>query len=355
MKIAFILPGHGSSGGVRCISLVGERLRERGHAVRLLYRKPERSLRDWGRLVQRKMFFRSAPDWIEQFDGPILAFEDLSRFQFDREEILVAVGMAECAQLAALDSLPNPKIQYLHGSTPLSPKQVDKALSLRYPKIVVASYLKDLVESRGYGEDVLAVIHNGIEPGDYFRSVSESERDGVGTIYALHPVKDPETVLGALNQLARVQPETPIRVFSTDRRPKQIPSRNYWRYPSLAIAREIYSKSLIWIVGSRSEGFPAPVLEAMSCGCVVVATDCGGPKDMIEDGVNGFLVPVGDANGIVKRVQQLLVDPVLRQQMQLRAMETVGRFTWEKCVNQLEHVLDQTADSQLKQAVNVRR
>jgi glycosyltransferase involved in cell wall biosynthesis len=348
MKIAFILPGHGSSGGVRCISLVAERLRERGHVVRLLYRRPERSLRDWGRLVQRKIFFRSAPDWIQQFDGPILAFDDLSRFQFDPEEILVAVGMAECAQLAALDSMPNPKVQYLHGSTPLSPKQVDKALSLRYPKIVVASYLKDLVERRGHREDVQAIIPNGIDASDYFCAVPESQRDGVGTIYGSHPVKDPETILNVFDRLSEVRGEIPVRVFGTDRRPKQIPSRSYWRYPTLELAREIYSRSVVWIVGSSSEGFSMPILEAMACGCVVVATDCGGPKDIIEDGENGFLVPVGDVDAIVSRVQLLLNNSVMRYQMQLRALETVKHFTWQESIAEIERVLHLVATAQFE-------
>jgi glycosyltransferase involved in cell wall biosynthesis len=351
MKIAFILPGNGSSGGVRCVSLVATKLRDRGHLVRLLYRKPNRTLRDWARVIQRKIVYHAAPEWIQQFNGPVRAFEDLSQFHFDPDEILVAIGMAECAQLDRLEPLPNLKIQYLHGSTPLAPQQVDKALSLRYPKIVVASYLKDLVENRGQGEDVLAIIHNGIEPGDYFCASPESQRDGVGTIFAAHPVKDPETVLSALSQLAKVEPQTPIRVFSTDRRPKQIPSGNYWRNPSLERARKIYSRSLVWIVGSRSEGFPAPVLEAMSCGCVVVATDCGGPRDVIEDGVNGFLVPVGDSDAIVRRVRVLLDDAVMRNQMRLRSLETVKRFTWEKCVSELEAALARVVSSADRQTV----
>jgi glycosyltransferase involved in cell wall biosynthesis len=346
MKIAFILPGRGSSGGVRCVSLVAKGLRNRGHLVRLLCRKSERTFRDWARTIQGRLLYSAAPDWIQQFDGPVDDFEDLSRFCFEPDEILVAIGMAECAQLGTLDSLPNPKIQYLHGSTPFAPKQVDKVLSLRYPKIVVASYLKELVESRGHGEDVWAVIHNGIEPGDYFCSTPESQRDGVGTIYASHLAKDPETILEVLDRLAKTASETPIRVFSTDRRPKQIPSRSYWRQPTLEHAREIYSRSLVWIVASRSEGFAIPVLEAMACGCVVVATDCGGPRDIIEDGVNGFLVPVGDVDAIVSRVQLLLKDAAMRNQIRLRAQETVRHFTWDKCVSQLERALYQVADAQ---------
>lgn len=343
MKIAFILPGRGSSGGVRCISLIAQRLRDRGHVVRLLCRETPRMSRDWARVIQGKIFYRTAPDWIRQFKGPVEVFEDLSRFHFDPDEILVAVGMAECAQLECVNSTPNPKVQYLHGSTPLAPQQVDKALSLRYPKIVVASYLKDLVESRGYGTDVLAVVHNGVDPGEYFCSVPESQRDGVGTIYASHPVKDPENIVRVLDQLARVSPETPVRIFSTDRRPKEIPFRSYWRHPTLALAREIYSKSLIWVLASRSEGFSIPVLEAMACGCVVVATDCGGPRDIIEDGVNGFLVPVGDVDAIISRIQLLLADPALRDRMRQQALESVKRFSWEKCVSELQDALFQVA------------
>ncbi|MFZ0300338.1 MAG: glycosyltransferase family 4 protein [Candidatus Sulfotelmatobacter sp.] len=263
--------------------------------------------------------------------------------------------MAECAQLGVLDSLPNPKVQYLHGSTPLSPQRVDKALSLPFPKIVVASYLKDLVESRGRSEDVLAVIHNGVDPGDYFASVPQSKRDGIGTIFASDEVKDPKTILQVLDRLARVRPEVPLRVFSTECRPKQILASNYLRHPTLEQAREIYSRSLVWIVASRSEGFSMPVLEAMACGCGVVATDCGGPKDIIEDGVNGFLVPTGDVDAIVSRAQLLLTDTGLRNRMQLQAQETVKRFTWEKCVSELESALHLVAQGHEISQANLAR
>lgn len=341
MKIVFIMPGRSSSGGARCISVVAQGLQDRGHRVRLLYRRPEMDVRDWARVVQSKILYRTAPDWIERFDGPVDGFEDLSCCRFDPEEILVAVGMAECAQLACVSAQQNPKVQYLHGSTPWAPELVTKALSLPIPKIVVASYLRDLVETQGHAEDMLALVYNGVDSREYFCSVPESEKNGVGTIYASHPVKDPETILRVLDRLAEFRPAVPVRVFSADRRPRQIDSKAYWRHPPLARAREIYSRSLVWVVASRSEGFSLPVLEAMACGCVVVATDCGGPRDIIEDGLNGFLVPVGDVNAIVDRVQLLLADAALRHQMRLRAEETIRHFTWEKCVIELERALEQ--------------
>jgi glycosyltransferase involved in cell wall biosynthesis len=223
------------------------------------------------------------------------------------------------------------------------------ALALPLPKIVVASYLKEIVASQGAGQ-VIAVVHNGVDSTDYFPSVPESERNGVGTIYSSHPAKDPGTVISVIERLKFLRPQVPLRVFGGDRRPPQLDSSSYWRYPSVEQAREIYSRSLVWIVGSWSEGFPAPVLEAMACGCAVVATDCGGPKDIIVDGVNGFLVPVRDTQAIIKRAEQILDDP-MRCRICTGAQETISRFTWEKCVCELEAALATTLRRQERAAV----
>jgi glycosyltransferase involved in cell wall biosynthesis len=83
----------------------------------------------------------------------------------------------------------------------------------------------------------------------------------------------------------------------------------------------------------------------------VVATDCGGPRDIIEDGINGFLVPVGDVDAIVERVQLLLADADIRMRMQARAQETIRRFTWEKCVDELERALHLVAQMHLEGTV----
>jgi glycosyltransferase involved in cell wall biosynthesis len=337
MKIVFVLPGRARSGGVRCTSIMASWLHERGHDVRILYQK-EMGFRDRGRHIRDRLFYSSGPNWLYQFKGSVDAFSELSKCRFEKEEIIVGVGMAMCAALASLGSLPNRKVQYIHGATPWLPELRAKALSLPLPKIVVASYLKDLVENIGRGE-VLATIHNGIDTDEYFSCVPDSERDGVGLVYSSDPPKDPATTLGALEELSKLRPDVPIRVFGTEKRPRQLKCQSYSRYPSLEKARQIYSRSLVWIVASSSEGFPAPVLEAMACGCCVVATDCGGTRDSIIDGENGFLVPVGDIKEIARRVEMLLDDSRLRTRMRSKAEETARRFSWRRCIDQLESVI----------------
>jgi len=339
MRIAFVLPGRGNSGGVRCTSIVSEMLRKRGHTVRIFYQRPDFSISDRLKSLRNRLLYSRSPNWLDEFHGPIEPFLNLTDIRFDKDEIIVAVGMVISSQMDTLDGIPNPRIQYLHGSTPDRPDLRDKALNLPLPKIVVASYLKDLAEQAGRGE-VLSVIHNGVDCREYFPSIPECQRIGVGTIYAVHPAKDPKTVIGVLQRLSKLRPYLPLRVFGADRRPREISRHIYLRCPSPAQARDIYSSSQVWVMGSRSEGFSMPILEAMACGCAVISTDCGGPRDQIVDGENGFLVPTGDVERITNRVLLLLDNPDLLTRIQTKALETARKFTWTKCGDGLETALE---------------
>ena len=72
-------------------------------------------------------------------------------------------------------------------------------------------------------------------------------------------------------------------------------------------------RSEILLFPSRYEGFPNALLEAMTCGCAVVAYDCPtGPADLIEDGINGRLIRLGDTEQLSTAVQTLVDDETLR-------------------------------------------
>jgi hypothetical protein len=336
MRIVFILPGRGASGGVRVTCAMASRLRDRGHDVRILCRKQD-SVLDRFKRVRDRMLYAGVQDWLAQFAGRLDEFQDLATCQFAQDELIVAVGMSISAEMERLAFLPNTKVQYIHGATPWAPELMQRALSIPLPKIIVASYLEEIVTRLGQGE-IVALIHNGVDASEYYTSLPE-QRDGVGLIYSSHWAKDPETTLAVIAQLSHLHPALPIRVFGADRRPSQIRPGMYRRYPSLEEARQIYCRSQVWVMASQSEGFSMPVLEAMACGCCVVATDCGGTRDMIINGENGFLVPVGDCDEIVRKVEFLLSEPQVRPQVSRRAEQTAKQFNWESSIDKLEDAL----------------
>jgi glycosyltransferase involved in cell wall biosynthesis len=337
MKISFILPGGGVSGGVRVTVVAANHLLKRGHKVRILYRKRAigphaiyRHLRD--------NVIHCAHSWLKDFVGHLEGFKEIGECKFEKREIIVGVGSYVLEEMIQLQSLPNPKVLYLHGITNWDPERMKRVLNSPIPKIAVASYLVPLVEASGGGE-VVAVIPNGIDRSEYFMSVNESEKDCVGTIYSSQAPKDPKTVIACIQKISNLRPEVPVRIFGTERKPKQLTQVLYRRFPSVEKAREIYSKSFVWIIVSKWEGFSVPVLEAMACGAVPVVTDCGGPRDIIEDGENGFLVEVGNVDQIVDRVMLLLNNKMLRDRMRSTALITLDKFNWEKSIDQLEDVL----------------
>jgi glycosyltransferase involved in cell wall biosynthesis len=76
---------------------------------------------------------------------------------------------------------------------------------------------------------------------------------------------------------------------------------------------------------SLADGFSYAVAEAMACGLPVIVSDNTGAADLVEDGVQGYVVPTGDAHAIAERLHHLHSHPELLAQMGARARETIRR------------------------------
>ncbi|MFD7325151.1 glycosyltransferase family 4 protein [Streptomyces sp. NPDC059875] len=87
-----------------------------------------------------------------------------------------------------------------------------------------------------------------------------------------------------------------------------------------------WAKGSIAAVTSLRESFGMTVVEAMRCGLPVVSTDCHGPREIIEDGVDGRLVPVDDVAAIARALLDLIEDDELRAKTARAALESSERF-----------------------------
>ena len=69
--------------------------------------------------------------------------------------------------------------------------------------------------------------------------------------------------------------------------------------------------SAIYVLSSDFEGMPNSLMEAMSMGFPVISTDCpcGGPAELIQNGKNGILVPVGDSDKMAMEINRLIEEP----------------------------------------------
>ena len=80
------------------------------------------------------------------------------------------------------------------------------------------------------------------------------------------------------------------------------------------------ARSAAFVLSSRWEGLPTALIEAMACGCAVVATDCpSGPAEILDKGAFGPLAPVGDARRLAAAIESVLEAPPPRERLVERA------------------------------------
>ncbi len=80
----------------------------------------------------------------------------------------------------------------------------------------------------------------------------------------------------------------------------------------------------VFVLPSRWEGLPIALLEAMSAGLPVIATKVEGVDELVVDGEQGVLVPVGDVDSLVQAILQLLRDPYLRARMGFASKQRIS-------------------------------
>lgn len=94
--------------------------------------------------------------------------------------------------------------------------------------------------------------------------------------------------------------------------------------------REIYAKCSVYIQPSVTEGFSLTTLEALASGRPVIVTEGAGISELVEDGKDGFVVPIRDSNAIADRIQWFRDNPERLRIMGGNARKKAEQFTWEK-------------------------
>ena len=215
----------------------------------------------------------------------------------------------------------------------------------------------DLVTLYGADPRAVRVVAPGVDtevftPGDRARAKAElglTDRVVVLFVGRLQPLKQPEAAVQALADLADrnpelrdrlslvvvggpsgrggVQPEAlaklaaDLGISSALRLEGTVPHDEMPRY---------FRAADVTVIPSRSESFGLVAIEASACGTPVIASDVGGLRVAVRDGVTGLLVPSFDPAAYADALARVLTDPVVAGAMGTAGSQFARRFDWRR-------------------------
>lgn len=186
--------------------------------------------------------------------------------------------------------------------------------------------------AQGVARDKIRVIYNGVDSDRFVPAAKSVPGPSVVCTARIDPLKDIETFLRMASLVRTTHPETRFAVYGA------VADAKYFK-ECLALRSELgltdavelgseaenvvatYQSADVIVLTSISEAFPYSVLEAMSCGRAVIATDVGGVREALEG--NGTLVPPRNPEALAAEVRRMLDDPSLREQLGKRARATI--------------------------------
>jgi GalNAc-alpha-(1->4)-GalNAc-alpha-(1->3)-diNAcBac-PP-undecaprenol alpha-1,4-N-acetyl-D-galactosaminyltransferase len=102
------------------------------------------------------------------------------------------------------------------------------------------------------------------------------------------------------------------------------------------------ARSSLFVLPSIYEGFPNALCEAMASGLAVLASDCpGGVREIVQDGVNGVLFPVGDVEALKKAMTRLMCNPQECQRLGTAARTITEQFSLDKVLGMWEALIQE--------------
>jgi len=334
MRVTFVCGVLDYSGGSRIIATYARMLAADGHHVTVAV--PQRRALPWRRRL--RTLWRTG-EWERRyrgshFDGLGLDVRVVPNKPLRDEDVpdadIVVATWWETAEW--VNGFSARKGHEVFDSLPLDRVRATYAMPMR--KIVVSGWLRDIM-ARTYGDHDCVLVPNSYEREVFHAEPREKQAfPTVGFMYARGAVKGSDLAIEAISRLKQSLPPLQVVCFGTQRARGLEHLGSDFRFqllPSAEQLRAAYASCDVWLMASRSEGFGLTALEAMACRTPVVSSRVGWPPDVIEDGMNGYLVPVDDVAALHDAALKCLtLDAAAWRLMSDRAQATARACTWDK-------------------------
>ena len=264
----------------------------------------------------------------------LVQIETASGISFLKNSIFVLLSKAAFRKIIISIYGPGPGfIEFFHDSPTIGRRYLKFVLSrCAVVRIESEQWVKAFSSELELEESKICAIPNVVWPEDFSDNTSPTNRSRdemtllflgwVGEAKGIFDLVDSIEILahkGYQFKLLIVGPE--MRKGDTDKVIKVIVDKHLDKYAKVlgeterSEVVEYYHAADVYLLPSYTEGLPLAILEAMAAGLPIVSTRVGAIPQVVEEGVNGFLVDPGDVEGLVSRLEILIKNEKLREEM----------------------------------------
>lgn len=221
-----------------------------------------------------------------------------------------------------------------------NPEVVKKSYQLPLNKIVISTWINDCLK-HDLGMGPFPIVYNGLDTSVYHLTAQKKTGNEISFLMLNHKLsqKGVSNGLTAFEEVKKKYPDAKLRMFGMCDNTNLPEDVEYFQNPSKDKIVELYSQADFFIFPSLEEGWGLTPLEAMACGCIVVGTRTGFVLDLGKHRENMMVSEPGDIDDMVQNIEEVLSNQTLSKKIQKNAVKTAKSLDWKKSANNLMDIL----------------
>lgn len=346
MKINFVLPAIGSSGGIDVVYKYVELLSERGHDVCVYKELCSSNMHRYHSVIKNTVHqvyctlkaILQKKKWQHKED--IFVFK-LNNKSISDADAIIATAWPTAFRIANLSEQKGKKYYFIQDYEIWDNSELVKSsYKLPLKKIVISTWINNCLKS-DLGIGPFPIVYNGIDLNIYHHVDVVKEKDEIAFLMLNHslPKKGVKNGLKVFEEVKKRYKNCKLRMFGMCD-DSNLPSYvEYYQNPSKQELLELYSKSDIFIFPSLEEGWGLTPLEAMACGCIVVGTRTGFVLDFGIHEENMMISEPGNIDMMVNNIRKILEDPYLSEKIKNNEYKIIENLSWENSGNSFNSLI----------------
>lgn len=348
MKINFIVPFIGHSGGIKVIFTYADKFIEKGHEVRIIYPIkfpfPTKNIR--GKAYNtafslHNLLFKNKKLRFKT-KAKLIRVPTLDNKHIPKADVVIATAWITAEWVNKYTADKGDKYYFIQHFEVWDgfKERVEATWKMPLKKIVIAGWLAE--KAKELGQEVVACVPNGLDFNKFrlLGPLDQPRSKRMGMMYHKHDWKGSRDGIKALAMVKKKHPDSQAVFFSFFPQDKDIPDWiEFHRNPSPDKLLEIYNSCQIFICTSWHEGFFLPGAEAMACGCAFVSTDCQGINEYAHHEENALISPPKNPEALANNILRLLENKELLDQIRINGYNSIQEFTWENATEKFLKVI----------------